>query len=97
MEVEVHHPANADHERRLAPPDHRTVEDHRDIGAHPRPASTHSTIESPPISSSPSNAKRTLTGSAPFACELPHGLDEHEHVPLVVGDAAGVQSVRRDA
>ena len=37
------------------------------------------------------SAKRTLTGSSPAARELSRGLDEHEEVPLVVGDPARVE------
>ena len=54
-------------------------------------AAIQSTIEWPPISSSPSQAKRRLTGSSPAAREQLGRLEQHEELPLVVGDAARVE------
>ena len=49
------------------------------------------TIESPPISSSPSKATRTLTGSAPSSASEPGGLEDEIGVALVVDGAPRVQ------
>ena len=90
-QVEVEHAAHADAERgltaRIIPPS-RISAASRDRSS----ASTHFSIESPPTSSSPSKAKRTLTGSVPSSASCAHGLDEDEHVPLVVRDSARIQA-----
>ncbi len=90
-EVEVDHPAHADHESRLAAPDHRTVEDHRHVGA--------TLVGVDPVDDRVAadlllaverkahvDRKRALGG------ELPNCLDEEEQVPLVVGDPARVET-----
>ena len=83
----IHHAANADHEGGLATPDHRAVEDQRRvrialIGVDPLDdrvaADLLLAVERE------ADVDRELAGG----CELPHGLDEQEHVPLVVGDPA---------
>ena len=54
-------------------------------------AAIQSTIECPPISSSPSQAKRRLTGSSPGRGEQLRCLQEHVELPLVVCDAACIE------
>ena len=54
-------------------------------------AAIQSTIECPPISSSPSQANRTLTGSSPGRREQLGGLQEHEELALVICDPARVE------
>ena len=62
----------------------------------PRPSSaTQSTIEWPPVSSSPSHATRTFTGSAPSAAKQRGGLQEEVEVALVVRDARARRAGRR--
>ncbi len=91
LQMHVHHSANAHHEGRLPAPDHRAVEDE-------------SRIRSALIGVDPfddrvaadlllavereADVDRQLAGRR----ELPDGLDEQEHVPLVVGDPARVQT-----
>ena len=91
MQMRVHHAANADHEPRLGAPDHRAVEDQRRvrvalIGIHPFDdgvaADLLLSVEGE------ADVDRKLAGG----CELPHGLDEQEHVSLVIGDPARVET-----
>ena len=56
-------------------------------------AARKSTIGWPPVSSSPSQAKRTLTGSSPAAASSAAAFSEHVELALVVGDAAAVEPV----
>ena len=78
---------NAGCPRRIIPPSRISA-----ASAGPSSASTHFSIESPPTSSSPSKAKRTLTGNVALVGQLAHGLDEDEHVPLVVRDSARIEA-----
>ncbi len=64
LDVEVHQPAGRDVDGRQARPDHARVEDDRRVGAG-LVGLMNSTIECPPVSSSPSQANRTLTGKVP--------------------------------
>ena len=89
--MRIHHAANADHEPRLATPDHRAVEDQRRvrtalIGVDPLDdrvaADLLFAVERE------ADVDRELAGG----CELTHGLDEQEHVPLVIGDPARVET-----
>ena len=91
MQMRVHHAANADHEPRLATPDHRAVEDQRRvrtalIGIDPLDdrvaADLLFAVERE------ADVDRQLAGG----CELTHGLDEQEHVPLVIRDPARVET-----
>ena len=56
-------------------------------------AAIQSTIEWPPISSSPSQAMRRLTGKLAGGGEQLGGLEQHVELALVVGDAARVEPV----
>ena len=89
-QVEVDHPPHADREARLPAPDHRAVEDQRDGG---RPLVLVDPVDDRAAADlllavereADVDRQRALVG------ELPRRLDEHEHVPLVVGDPAGVE------
>ena len=89
-EVQVDHAADADHEGRLAAADHPAVEDERGVGGtvvridpvHDRvPADLLLAVE----------GEADVHGQRAFLGQLPHGLDEDEHVPLVVGDPTRVE------
>ena len=94
-QVEREQPFGRDRDRRLARPPHRPVGGDHEVGrelvavglAERRGG------EGLPISSSPSNRKRTLSGSAPaLGVERLGDLQGDEHRPLVVGRAAGVDA-----
>ena len=55
-----------------------------------------STIEWPPVSSSPSQAKRTLTGSSPARASSRAAGEQQVQLALVVGDPAAVQVLAAD-
>ena len=59
-------------------------------------ASRNSTIEWPPVSSSPSQAKRTLTGSVPAWASARGAGQQHVELALVVGDTTAVEPVFPD-
>ncbi len=59
-------------------------------------ASRKSTIEWPPVSSSPSQQNRTLTGQLACARELARGVEQHVELALVVDRAASVEVVVAD-
>ena len=59
-------------------------------------ASRNSTIECPPVSSSPSQQKRTFTGSSPARASSRAADEQHVELALVVDGAAAVQIVAAD-
>ena len=90
-DVEIQHPANADREGRLSTAHHPAVEDQRGVGR--------AVVRRDPLDDRVAadlllaveceahvDRERALLG------ELADGLDHHEHVPLVVGDAARVET-----
>ena len=62
----------------------------RQASAGPLSWPTHSLMDVPPTSSSPSKAMRTFTGRRPSAAS-PHGRQHHVRAALVVGDSARVE------
>ena len=89
--MEVEHPANTDYESRLVPADHAAVEDQRGVrrtgvGVDPVDDRVASHLFLAVEREADVDRQRTGLG------ELSHRFDKDEHVPLVVGDAAGVQA-----
>ena len=90
-QVEVDHAAYADHERRLPAPDHPAVEDQRDVGG--------PVVRVDPLLDRVAadlllavEGEADVDGQRALLGQLAHGLDEDEHVPLVVRDSARVQA-----
>lgn len=89
-EVEVQHPADRNGERGLAPTDHPAVEDQSGIGT-PGVGSDPLDDRVAPDLLLAVEGEADVDGQLPLRRELADGLDEHEEVPLVVGDAARIQ------
>ncbi len=90
MEVEVEHPADRHGECGLPSTDHPAVEDQsgiRTTGVGSDPFDDRVAPDLLLAVEGEADVDRQLAGG----CELPDGLDEHEEVPLVVGDAARVE------
>ena len=94
-QVEVRHPARGEIERRHAGPDHRAVEDHRDVGA-------------ALVGGEEFDDRLSAGLLLPIACEadvdrqlaglgkLAGRAEQHEQLPLVVRDSTSVQMLAPD-
>ena len=94
LDVEGDEPARREAEHRHVDAEHSAVEDDRRRRRRARRREIQSTIVVPPISSSPSHAKRRLTGSAFCSTSRCAGLEQDVELALVVGDAARVAPTR---
>ena len=89
--MQVDHAAHADHEGRLTAPDHPAVEDQRGVGGafvgvDPLLDRVAADLLLAVEGEADVDGQRTCFG------QLSHGLDENEHVALVVGDPAREQA-----